>query len=230
MNTNKKFRTSVVITMIGTTVYAIYLLILSHYGKLPVEEKLLLSGTSSYWTIPLSFKVSYFWNLLLGAVITMLLAYCYNQNEIVGREPYNGNKNVEDKHMTRTSVFVATSASMGIGIGTIALNAIISPWGTEYLPGPLAGLIWGLISFISLYVVCGIWIAAFEMIETDYCDDRSLTEKYSSRFTKYVKLGIVKTFPLALGLTIGFIIRITFDGVVKFFGSIKISFKKEAVN
>lgn len=231
-NNQKEFRNSVILTIVGTIVYVVYLLVLSHYGKLPVEKRFEIQFPTWIWGIDLKTPISYWWTLLFAPAVMLLLAYKYSYNELVGREPNSKCNSVEDKHEARVAVYCVSALVMAMWIGCSILVAIFSMWVGSPI-GPLTAFVtFGMYAAVA-YVIFGFFVETMTLTVTDFSSwmtDRKLTEKYMSMVVRFLKMGFLITFPFLLGLTTGFLIRYVFDGIVKFFRAVKLGFKTQATN
>ncbi len=232
MKNHKEFRNSVILTIVGTIVYVVYLLILSHSGNLPVEKRFEIQFPTWTWGVDLKTPISAWWTLLLSPAVMLLLAYKYNYHELVGREPNSKNHGLEDKHEAKVAIYCVASISLAMWLGCSLLVAIFSMWVRSPI-GPLTAFVnFGMYAAVA-YVAFGFFVETMTLTFKDFSSwmsDRTLTEKYMSMVVRFVKMGLLITFPFLLGLTTGFLIRFVFDGIVKFFRAIRPGFKTQATN
>jgi len=85
----------------------------------------------------------------------------------------------------------------------------------------------GVGTFFCAYVILSIWSAAVDILFRElHFIDESTGELYAIRFVNYTKLGLLKTFPFLIGLTIGLMFRLIYEGVSAFVKTIMPKSKK----
>lgn len=227
MKNNSNFKVAVVVTISATIVYAFYLWFLNHTGQLPVEKEVEIQLLHSKRIVPLPFEVSYWWNLCICPLIISVLAYCYSSDEITGKEPSTDNSNIKDKYAARTTVFCVTAMSLAMMVGPVVLMIILSPF-TEESFGPLTAATNFAFYAVIVYIVFGFagefLVFFFSSFTDNYDEKRTATEKYQSLATKFIRIGILKTSPMLLGLSVAFMLRLIDTEISKFFKRIKITF------
>lgn len=229
----KNFRISVVLTLVGTVAYVVYLLILSHMGKLPVEESLKIDLSPSLnWERNLETPISWWWSVLFGPAMMFVLTYCYNQHMFTGDEPNSKHPGVQDKHEARIAIFVVTAISLVLWASCSILASTFSMFVGKPI-GPLSATV--SFAFVALvaYIGFGFFVGFGSFLFTDFSPwwtERKLTEKYRSMYVSFVKIGFFKTLPFILGLTTAFLIRFVFDGIVKLFRAVRVGFKTQTAD
>ncbi|MCX6795412.1 MAG: hypothetical protein NT165_01605 [Candidatus Falkowbacteria bacterium] len=242
----KREKTAIVITILVTVAYAIYLVLVKN---VPTENTVALFQ-ESLWSIKLPFQVSAWWNLLLGPLMVLLIAYGYNKEEIIGDEPKHGaSKGVKRKYEARFHIYMMNLISGGLAIASASLMAIVWLIVSHFEKlnqnmGPASNAV----NFLALFFVCyvGLGIAlqviyawGWYTIVDDYPDDeegkQNLFERFSETFTAFIKLGIIKSLPFLIGLVLGFSLRLFFrsigisvKAIFNFFRRIKLAPKNGA--
>ncbi len=213
----KKVKLATVLTILVSVVYVIYLSVLSYLDKLPVQKTLTIWEPS--WQIPLPFEVSYWWYILLAPITLLWYTYCINQNEFTGQEPHGGSLKISCKHEAKTVVFCMNAVSMFFFVGPCVLSAFIDPIASGF-NGPLSVGITAMMMALGMYILIGMGAEFLKTIldfETSYSWESNTTEKYMVLSAQYIKLGFIKTLPMVIGLTLGFICRLTVESISKFF-------------
>jgi len=229
-------RIAIVITMLVTVAYAVYLWVLSSMTSLPVERT--LTFFSPAWLqIPLSFEVSFWWNLLLSPLTIMCIVYLYSHEAIVGKEPRGLKEETGYKYYTRMRVFAVNGFSIAMALSVSLLSAIAFPSfpSESSMIGPLSTLVSSIMLWFVCYVVSSVWEEfahafftwnTFVDVDNSF-EGKSLTERYQITLSSFAKMGIVKTFPFIFGMTLGYMCRFVLCEIRIFLKYIRISFKKE---
>lgn len=221
---------SVVVTIIVTVVYVVYLLALGN--SLPVETN--LDALHLKWLkVELPFLVSAWWNILLFPLVIASSAYCYNQEAIVGKEPRGLRDETQFKYEARLHVYLVTVVATLVALGTMVGCAFISPICNipNEFPGPFSSTVFGIATWLTAYVILGAGTEFLSMLFNDDAlffpkSEQSLTKKYQNSLVAFTKLGLIKTLPSIFGLTCGYVLRSVIGSIFGFFKSIKISFSK----
>ena len=223
------------ITILVTIAYAIYLLVFGSQVGLPVEQSV---ETFKHYGLPISssFEISCWWNLWLSPLVVMLIAYCYNQELIIGKEPRNPHYPGEAqlKYSVKISIYVVTVASSVVALGAMVVHAILFPVWSNEVAGPLSSLFIGGYTWFASYFVFGfameflrylllkvfIDLSSYTEDVTDKNDHKVIADViYQENMGVLTKLGTVKTLPFTLGLTCGYILRELFSKISGFFSN-----------
>lgn len=237
---------AIVATMIATMLYAMYLWVLQNVNG-PQVETTVTFFVSSWLQLPLNFSVSPWWNLMISLFVIMTLAYFFNQEAIIGKEPRGAASSSGYKYYTRQHVFLVNSISLFMAVAFMILAAFISPILEDELVllGPLSALVDAVIIWFVCYIGFAIWIEALmcfvgwntiademNQIEVTHL---SLIDRYQVTMASFVKIGVIKTLPFTIGMTLGFLLRISYEKIISFLKEIisflkpiKISYNKEA--
>ncbi len=230
----KKMKKAIMATMIVTAIYAMYLWVVQSSNGLQSETTITFFS-ASWLQLTLSFSVSHWWNLLISPLTIMTLAYFFSQEAIVGKEPRGVKEETGYKYYTRLHVFIVNCLSFVMAVGLMIMAAFISPIYEESNLGPLSALVSAVITWFICYIGFAICIEAAMCLFTwnTFADDgyqiegTNLVDRYQVTLSTFVKMGIVKTTPFTLGLTIGLLLRITLSKIFSFLKPIKISYSKE---
>jgi len=229
----KRMKMAIVVTMLVTVAYVVYLWVLGSVINLSVEKS--VTFFSPAWLeIPLSFEVSPWWNLLLCPLTIMFVVYFYSQEMIIGKEPRGAKEETTGyKYYTRLHLFMVNAISISLGLGIMLLAAILSPLLTANAIGPLSMFVSGIMAWFAGYVVFSIWeefaicFFTWNTFADDYSiEETSLTERYKVTLATFAKMGVFKTLPFMFGMTLGYICRFVLYEILVVTKSINISYKK----
>lgn len=221
----KNIKIAAVITLMVMAAYAIFLMALSHAGKLPVEKTLVVLDND--WQIDLPFEVSYWWNLLLFSMILVLVVYWENHEEIAGKEPdtWKKNEKINSKYYVRVAVVGINVLSLTFCLWMMIVPSIIFPLFGQFngYSGPLSGLFVGGITYLISYTAFGSIIGATYLPSVGELKSQNLNHTYIA----LIKMGIIKTFPFLVGLSVGLMCMLVIEGIAKLIKGIVIAFKEE---
>ncbi len=214
----KKIKLAMIITTAVGIAYGVVLVMVNHYGVLPVEKSVFFFTRSNEFKLP--FEVSMWWNLLFFPAIFIMITYVIRgRDEIIGREPHqNSTSTVQDNYHVKDIVFIMTSVSMAFAVWMFMVYMILNLLGSREfsLGGPISEII---ISFtVGIVVYSGLGFALMFITTLfnnfDFDDERESFEKYNSFFFKFRKIGIIKTLPFILALVSGLMCRLIVLGII----------------
>lgn len=230
MENKKKFQLAVKVTILSMIVYVCAILFSGIEVK-PEKVIDLYSSIGIKGEIQLPFQVSVWWNLLVFALIVFIIMYVYYHEEIVGREPNSYKANLQSKHVAKEINWALTMLAMAF-LGFIPLCTSIGALfsGTNLL---LSGLMGGIWWFLIIYVALGAFIlilVPFLPFMEEINEDLDTTDRYLLLSDKFIKMNLLKTLHLLIGLSAGFMIRFTIVSIWKFFKKATVGFKKSPVS
>ena len=208
---SKIFLADKVIVMV-TLAYVTYLSVLSAMGILPVEKQLVI--IDSGWKIILPFTVSYWWNLILAPVVIVFWRYLKMSENIIGKDPESSNRRIEYKYRIRRSVIMINTICGMVSLGIMVSSAFLFQIGpkiglssVEDKFSPVTALTNGIILGIISYFITGISFG-FDALSLGRFDamrlgkEEEMKDKYSIMFTLTSRIGLIKTFPMLLGMVV----------------------------
>lgn len=230
MENKEKFQIAVKVTILGMIVY-VCVLLFSGIEVKPERVIDLYNSIGFRGEIQLPFEVSVWWNLLVFPLIIFISRYACGHDEIAGREPHSQSANLKLKHEAKATHWMLTLLAM-VFLGFMILCAIIvsALIGVNSL---LSGVLSGIYFALCVYAVLGCGVVAMMFIlpiHEDFQEEVTTTEKYLIYSENLLKIGLLKTFPIMIGLTAGFCIRIVLQSIWRFFKKLSIGFKRSPVS
>jgi len=226
---NKNLKLAVILTVVGIAIYSTLLLMLSSTDKLVENQVMVLTsinGTHPYWKIPLSFELSYWWNLIFFPLPLILFMYITQEEYIIGKEPHTDNLNLQDKFSVKLAIFSVKIVARIIAIACTFFQFFSNLFFEKQLAGPLSALVLMVMVFVVIYVFLGTFLPLLGGVTANqFYGKRKTKEIYTSLLIQFTKIGSVKTFPFILGLTVGFLIKYPIENLYIFIKSIKITRK-----
>lgn len=231
MENQNEFQMAVKVTILGMIVY---LVSFTFFGiKIEPERVIGLNRLIGVGKgIPLSFEVSHWWNLLIFPLIILFLRYAYGTQEIIGREPNSSSIGLHYKHLAKQTSFTLTRIALVFFVWTVIIVVAIGIFAFKtntLLEGVLGGIIWA----VCVYTVLGFLVSVLLSVEpsdTSISDESSPIERYLILSKNFIKIGLLKTFPMLIGITLGFIIQSTLVPIWRFFKKLTVGFKKSPVS
>lgn len=226
---NSKIRLAISLTTVGTLLYALYITYLSLNGLLPKSTNAI--EFYDYFneknrTIFLPFRLSVWYDLLIGPAIIGNILYWFNLVKDTEKRAPTNSRGLQDKQLAHSVTFALpgmfASFALCWPILTIILN-IVSKIEGSYFEVPLIESLFSGMSLSLFLITIFAPFLGFLFSFSDvwnYEDKRSLFGKFNSLFTHYVKIGMIFTLPILTGVVVAFMVRILFSGFLKFYRAI----------
>lgn len=237
---SKKIKMAISLTTVGTLFYAMYITYLNLKGLIPEATNVLNFYDYFYEKnriIELPFNLSVWFDLLIGPAIIGTILYWFNLVKNTEKRAPTDSRGLQDKQLAHSLTFglpgVFMSLALCFPVLMIIFKIIYSIKGdymemeVSLLHGFLTGMSLSLFLMTMFAPMLG-FIFSFSDI-LDHEDKRSLFQKFNSKFTHYLKIGIIFTLPLLVGMLLAFMVRILISGVIEFLkivSTIRITRKK----